>query len=504
MISKYEKIFEHSKEGLLVTNAAGIIETVNPRLIELFGYTNADELLGKKIEILIPTRFTAKHKHHRASFNTNPTHRSMGVGRKLKALRKDNSEFPVEISLSHYKDNGELKIIAFVVDVTTQAKIEDELLKLNSQLENEVQRRVQEINTQNKLLKSIAAHFPTGNIYVINTALEIEWADGQLIRQQGLDDKSLKGELFSKHVPTNFKDKVNAQLSTIFKGETITTELTNAQHYFSLYGVPLEHSAKGVTTALLVELDITKAKQTELEIQKNLAREIKLNEMKSRFVTMASHEFRTPLSAIASSATLIGKYQQDHEQEKRDKHIQRIKRSVADLTVILDDFLSLDKLESDQMGVNLTETHLLDFFQQITDEFSTTLKTNQTLLPTLKINLEKGKIDSAIIKNCCFNLLSNASKYSADNGKIKFLVEADPGLLKISVADTGIGIPKSEQPLLFSRFFRAKNATNIQGTGLGLNIVKRYAELMRGQISFKSELDKGTTFTLTIPLNATT
>ena len=369
MISKYEKIFEHSKEGLLVTNSSGIIETVNPRLIELFGYDHDTELLGQKIEVLIPASLRHKHAGHRSHFNQNPTNRTMGSGKTLMALRKDKSEFLVEVSLSHYKDDDGLKIIAFVVDITKRAAVEAELLKLNTKLENEVQSRIREVNNQNKLLLSIAQNFPNGNIYVINDQCIIEWADGKLIRQMGLNDQSLVGRSFKNRLPDHLKSSINDHLEKLLNGDTIKFEITDNERHFSIYGVPLDESDGLVKTALLVEMDITTEKKNEIEMQHNLNQEIKLNEMKSRFVSMASHEFRTPLSTIVSSATLIGKYEKEQQQEKREKHIDRIKRSVSNLTAILNDFLSLEKLESGVLSINPVEVSMSAFVEELIEEF---------------------------------------------------------------------------------------------------------------------------------------
>ncbi len=502
MISKYEKIFEHSKEGLLVTNAQGIIETVNPRLIELFGYGHENELLGQKIEILVPNSVRNQHTRHREGYNQKPNNRTMGSGQKLKALRKDKSEFPVEISLSYYDDDNDgLKIIAFVVDITKRAKVEAELLKLNTKLENEVQSRIREVNNQNKLLLSIAQNFPNGNIYVINNRYIIEWADGKLIRQMGLNDQSLVGHSFKDRLPDHLKSSISTQLEKLLDGETIKYELTDNDRYFSIYGVPLEEISREVKTALLVEMDITTEKKNELEMQHNLNQEIKLNEMKSRFVSMASHEFRTPLSTIVSSATLIGKYKNEDQQAKREKHIDRIKRSVSNLTAILNDFLSLEKLESGMLKMNPVEVNMPVFIEELIEEFAVIMTENQTLKHNIDLDHDIILIDPVILKNCCLNLLSNASKYSGSDGEIALLISSNKNQLNISVKDTGIGIPEDEQALLFSRFFRAKNVTNIQGTGLGLNIVKRYIELMKGKISFKSKLEEGTEFQISVPVN---
>jgi two-component system sensor kinase FixL len=233
------------------------------------------------------------------------------------------------------------------------------------------------------------------------------------------------------------------------------------------------------------------------KVKDALKKEMELNELKSRFVTMASHEFRTPLSAILSSVSLISKYNDPKDEEKRTKHINRIKSSVANLTGILNDFLSLSRLEEGK--VMNSQFDIRELSNEVVEEINPVLKEKQFILynhfgETSVLNLDKN-----MIKNIFINLLSNASKYSFEDKGILFTTSIHDNNLDIVVKDEGIGIPDDDRPHLFSRFFRANNAQNIQGTGLGLNIVKKYVELLNGRINYISELNKGTTFTITIP-----
>ncbi len=499
MQQQFHKIFENSNEGLLVVNKEGIIETINPKMLEMFGYQTEEELVGQKLEILIPRKLQKEHVGKRQSFHAAPKNRSMGIGKNLAALKKDGSEFPVEVSLSYYKDNGETKVIGFVIDITKRVAVEEELIKLNNDLEKEVVRRTEKINEQNKLLKSIAENFPNGNIYVINQNYEIEWADGKILRNLGLTDKSLVGISFLNRLPDNLKKTLDPHLENLYNGNTIKFEIEEKGNYFSLYGVPLSKENEKVDKALLVEMDITAEKINELTIEKNLAKEKELNELKSRFVAMASHEFRTPLSTIDSSATLIGKYKDQKFEEKRTSHVDRIKRTVSNLTMILNDFLSLEKLESGKVELKYSERSLCNFLEEIIEEVSVIKKQNQTVVfKPLETQLIL-KTDFNVLKNCVLNLLSNALKYSKIDGDIILSVEEHGDKVEISIQDFGIGIPKEDQDLLFSRFHRAGNVTNIEGTGLGLNIVQRYLETLDGSITFVSEKAKGSTFTLHIP-----
>ncbi|MFN6944483.1 MAG: ATP-binding protein [Cytophagaceae bacterium] len=241
--------------------------------------------------------------------------------------------------------------------------------------------------------------------------------------------------------------------------------------------------------------------QAQVEISKALEKEKELNELKSRFVTIASHEFRTPLSSILSSVTLIGKYHDPADEEKRQKHISRIKTSVNNLKGILDDFLSISRLEEGNIYNNPIEIDLQEFMEETAEELRSIAKNGQEILCNFSGKDKRIHLDKQILKNIVINLLSNAIKYSPENTNIQYILEVAKKELKITVKDQGIGIPEEDQIHLFERFFRANNAGNVQGTGLGLNIVKKYIDILKGSIEFKSEVNSGTTFYVFIPFN---
>ena len=240
-----------------------------------------------------------------------------------------------------------------------------------------------------------------------------------------------------------------------------------------------------------------KLKLRETELKDALSKEKELNELKSRFVSMASHEFRTPLTSILSSAAIIGKYDQSHQQENREKHIKRIKSAVTNLTGILNDFLSLSKLEEGLVELQLQKLNLDHLCQEVIIATEGLRKGKQNIIHTVHGDDPQIIVDERILKNILFNLISNAIKYSDKDIQCHLYFEKNNFTIKI--VDQGIGIPLEDQKYLFSRFFRAGNVTNIQGTGLGLSIVQEYVEILNGEISFESVHEKGTTFTVSIP-----
>lgn len=242
-------------------------------------------------------------------------------------------------------------------------------------------------------------------------------------------------------------------------------------------------------------------KEKQVILQVALEKEKELNELKSRFVSMASHEFRTPLSTILSSAGLLAKYPLEEQQLQRLRHIERIKGAVNMLTGILDDFLSLAKLDEGHITVTPSVFSLDELMYEIREGLKSNLKPGQEIELSIDqqgINLHQ---DASLLKNLLYNLVSNAIKYSPENLSIQLKVhKTDSKTICIEVRDFGIGIPRHDQQHLFTRFFRAKNAINIQGTGLGLNIVRHYTNLMGGQVTFESEEGVGTVFYVSIPI----
>ncbi len=325
----------------------------------------------------------------------------MGQNMTLNGLKKDGSVFPIEISLSHYESEGEMYVIAFIIDITERQKFQDDLQVVNKEL------------------------------LTLNENLERKVKERTLVLQEALND--------------------------------------------------LEKSQTELTQSLLKEKE--------------------LHEMKSRFVTMASHEFRTPLTTILSSVSLISKYIKEDEQAQREKHIQRIKNSVFSLTEILNDVLSLGKLDEGKVEIQLEEVAICEVVQAVVNDMDLILKPNQEIEVNCPKN-QKVKADITLLQRVIVNLLSNAIKFSFDetNITVEVLCNKELNEVQVHISNQGIGIPEAEQAKLFDRFYRAHNAANVQGTGLGLSIVKRCLELMNASVSFTSIENSTTTFTIHLPL----
>jgi signal transduction histidine kinase len=255
----------------------------------------------------------------------------------------------------------------------------------------------------------------------------------------------------------------------------------------------LEQEVEARTQALQNTLNKLEVNAKELEI--SLEKEKVLGDLKTRFVSMASHEFRTPLTSILGSATLIEKYTKAEDQPKREQHINRIKSSVSHLTEILEEFLSVGKLEDGKLEIHPTEFVFSDFIHDILSDFSTYKRI---------IRLDIGEDftccqDTSLLRKVVFNGLSNALKFSQKEVVLRVLRREE--IVELCIIDQGIGISEEDQKHLFERFFRGGNATVIQGTGLGLHLVDRYMRLLGGNVEIRSELNKGTELCLQLPIN---
>ena len=530
-------------EAIITVDKEGKIVLANPASHQIFGY-EGNELEGLTIEDLIPDRFKPRHSDLRTSYAKHPEPRKMGEGRDLVGLKKDGSEFPIEVSLNSMKIDGTLFINAFIVDISVRKEIERTLAdtRKRAQLYFEMagvffmvlddKLRISLINQAGCQFLGQKQEELTGKVfhdYFVPEGIRGGFED-QVRRSLSGNDKGpvsfesevsiASGEkLLIDWYCTRIEDSKSGSVTCLCSGIDITEQrkaeaaLRSSEEKLIIYASELEQKVKERTEELAntvkklevsnvdLEKEIKIREKAEQDARAALEKEKELNEMKSRFVSMASHEFRTPLSTILSSASLIQKYTDPGTEERRDKHISRIKTNVVDMTSILNDFLSLEKVEGGRIDQNPEEFEIIGMLKEIADEMQLVARKEQEIQVRTKMKEKEVSFDRQLFKNIVVNLLSNAIKYSPPGKKIVVDLGYNTKGIKIAVIDEGMGIPEADQKHLFERFFRAHNATNIQGTGLGLNIVKKYLDLMKGSITFVSKQGKGTTFTVQLPPN---
>src|SRR5688572_8799379 len=425
-----------------------------------------------------------------------------------------------QITTEHVKKDLLEKSREMEIEIVKRAK---EIQKLNEGLEQKVAERTSSMELLHRDISDYKFALDASSIVAVTDQKGIiqhvnenfckisKYRKDELI---GADHRIVNSEYHKKDFIRNLW--VTIANGKIWKGEIKNKAKDGTIYWVDTTIVPFLNEHGKPYKYLAIRADITERKLGEekiLKLNEELERKVEertheltlalesehsMSEMKSRFVSIASHEFRTPLSAILSSIALIERYVHIGELDKLHKHSKRIRSSVSQLTGILDDFLSLGKLEEGRVEVNREDIDINELFIEIQTELTPTLKEGQHILVEHQRGSESFTIDKRILRNVIFNLISNASKYSEPNKNIFLTWSQTDGVLEISVQDEGIGIPEEDQKHLFEQFFRASNAGNVQGTGLGLNIVKRYVDLLNGTISFWSECDKGSKFTIKI------
>lgn len=245
--------------------------------------------------------------------------------------------------------------------------------------------------------------------------------------------------------------------------------------------------------------EVAKRKEAEHKIKESLRKERELNDLKTKFLSLVSHEFKTPLSGILTSATLVGKYTETEQQDKREKHLKTIQSKVKYLNNILNDFLSIERLESGKATYKFDTFPLSKVVNEVIYSANMLLKEGQKINYPNNIDDITINFDEKILELSLTNLINNAVKYSPEHSTIDVVVLPKKDSLSIEIIDEGIGIPQKEQKYIFNRYFRAENALLDQGTGIGLNIVKSHLESLGGSISFESVENKGSIFTISFP-----
>lgn len=529
-----QALFDNATEGVIFTSSQGEIVRINPAAEKMFGYQTG-ELLGQRIEALVPDRFVKNHLGARKNLFQRPVNKPKGSGRELEAKCKSGKEFVAEISLSYFFDRQEVFYIAFIVDISDRKKQEaiiqanvNSIKRLNEALDAKVKQRTSELEVtlrkleltnsrltseiaerkkaEEHLIKSkqlytaIAKNFPEGVIGVLDKDLRYLLAEGKELQTIGFIHSNPVGErLFNDEDPEIIAN-AEEKMANVFHGESVSFDLDLKNNVYNLIAAPLPDAQNQIHEILVVMKNITERKIAERKLVRAIEKEKELSAMKSRFVTMASHEFRTPLSTMLSSVFLLQNYTGEKYEEQKKTHLDRIRRSIQTLSELMNDFLSIGQLEEGQIKTIYSAVEIRSFLCDTVIELNSIKKAGQAINVEFAGQEVRVMTDRQMLTNILRNLLSNAVKYSSADAPIFLRASVADGELTISVQDEGIGIPEQEQGDIFKRFYRAENAANIQGTGLGLNIVRKYVKLLKGNIDFKSKLNEGTTFTVRLPV----
>ncbi len=533
-------LFADAIDGIITIDAQGIVEAINPAAAKLFDYP-PEAVIGHNIKMLMPSPYHEEHDGYIERYHHTHEPRIIGIGREVRGRKKDGSIFPFFLSVSEIQLEDRKIFAGIIHDISDIKQKEKELLYSQNQFKAIFESAVDAIIIINQhgiiqianpataqLFGYSIEQMVSHNINLLMDSPDRERHDGYINRYLDTKEAHIIGK--GREVQARHKNghtfpimlavsEIQLEQETFFVGLihdlSQQKEIEDAiramnEELEGRVNQRTEELSKVVNKLLStnkqLKIEISERKKVEealiesqKELRSSLEKEKELNELKSRFVSMASHEFRTPLSTILSSASLIGKYTEGAQQDRRQKHIDRIKSMVNTLTGVLNDFLSLSKLEEGRIQVVPEHFAFNAFCKTVFDEVWPLLKAKQDLKHVPLPEEVEVFHDKQLIRNILFNLISNAIKYSPDGSIIHCRTQLDKDKLHLEIQDHGMGIPEADQKHLFTRFFRASNSVNIQGTGLGLNIVRSYIDLLKGEISFKSVEGQGTTFYVEIP-----
>lgn len=494
----FKILFEGASEGIVVVNSKQKIVATNNSARATFGYQK-NQLEGQHLNTLIPSSYHGGHHAHFEGFMHHSQKREMGKGRDLYGLRKDGSQFPVEAGLNPFTLHGHKYVMALVTDITVRKRAETEL-KHWANIFNE---------SFNEIFIFDA---DTLKFVDVNKGAQqnIGYTLDELVEMTPIDIKPAFTEAqFRSYIRPLLDDKED---QLIFKTDHVRKD-------GSTYPVEVHLQtsiSEGRTTCVAIILDITerlnyteRLEKTVVErtrqLEEALGKEKELNELKTKFLSLVSHEFKTPISGILTSATLAGKYTKEEQQEKREKHLNTIKSKVKYLNTIIDDFLSIERLDTGKTNYKFTSFPLSKVLNEVIYDANMHLKEGQHITYPQNADDIVVEFDEKILELSLSNLIHNAVKYSGEGTVVEVQAIEEKDTIHIDITDQGIGIPEQEQRFVFDRYFRAENALLNPGTGIGLNIVKNHLENLSGSITFKSVENKGSTFTIAIPMakNAT-
>jgi len=518
---RLKAIYDGSNDAVMLLTERGFFDC-NQRTLDMFGVSNKADFIACHPSNLSPQyqpdgvdSHTAAGRRIQAAFET-------GESRfEWMHAKMDGTTFPAEVLLSAFDYDGERVLQATVRDITKRKRIERELHDLNNDLEARIALRTSELSAMLDMLAESKKKLQG----IVDTALDavvrfdarsviVGWnaqaeaifgwtaqeASGLALHQTIIPPRHREAHLrgIARYIETQESNVIDhrIEISALHRdGAEFPIEL-------AITRVMLDDPLKFEFCAFI--RDITQRKQAEEEIRTSLEKQKELNQLKSRFVAMASHEFRTPLATIMSSTDLLTYYFDRMPEAERGELLQSITAAVKRMTKMLEDILVIGKSETEHAEFNPIPMQLDAFCQRLVDELQSEQESigarRREVSLSVQDGAEQGLFDEKLMRHVFGNLLSNAVKYSPAGGAVEFRVRRNDDAFIFSVEDHGIGIPESDLPRLFESFHRAANVGTISGTGLGLAIVKRSIELHSGSISISSTEGSGTTFTVSLPM----
>ncbi len=503
-------------DAVITTDSNGLITFINPAAESLTGW-NSEEVLGKELSEIfrIIDEKTRERVENRAVYALRSGVK-VGLGNHSLLITRDGTEIPIDHSAAPIKDETQNVKGAILVfhDIFEQKQAEALRQQAFSELEFRIEERTQKLKQTLEALQQseerlrmiiedqtelICRFKPDGTLTFVNDAY---------CRYFSRERNSLIGQKFLPQMPPEDR----ALITKNFRSLTIEKPTNTYEHRVILANGEIrwqQWSDRALfdkdgnfIECQAVGRDITQLKQAEADIRKALEREKELSELRSSFVSLVSHEFRTPLTTIQSSNEILERYGHRLTEEKKLTHHRRILNAVGRMTELLDDILIIGQAEAGKLRFAPAPIDLVAFCHDIIESMQISAAPEHQLTFVAHGDCTDAQMDEKLLGHIVTNLLSNAIKYSPKGGIVQFDLVGDQTLAVLSIRDTGIGIPPEDLEELFEAFGRASNVGTIQGTGLGLAIVKNCVDLHGGQITVDSVVGQGTTFTVTLPLKS--
>jgi PAS domain S-box-containing protein len=486
----FRQLVDAAPDGMVICDQSGVIILVNEEAERMFGYAR-DELVGKRIEMLIPDRLRKRHEGHVAGFTSTPRLRPMGSGLDLHGRRKDGHEFPVEISLSPIQADGRMLVTAGIRDVSQRRALEREAKRANAYLTSAV----------DAVQDAFALFDEQDRVLMMNsTARQLLGATADRgvvgLTFAELLDNALNNKVFDFSNET--RESLRARWLAYHRNPEGALEVrTGTGRYLR---VTERRTAEQGTVAVVA--DVTESVQHEAELTS--AREVAeaASAAKSEFLSSMSHELRTPLNAILGFAQLLERDRKQPLSERQLERLGHVLRGGEHLLRLIDDVLDLSRIEAGRISISCEPVLVGEVLQEVVHTLEPMATRAQIHIaePNVPADAPRVIADRTRLAQILMNFGSNAIKYGKPAGHVTFAVSVSAGALRITVIDDGIGIPEDKCAKLFEPFQRAGQETGpIEGTGIGLTISKRLAELMKGTVGFASEVGRGSTFWVEVP-----
>jgi len=476
-LNKMTIAVKDAMDGIAVLNEKGNYIYINEAHVKMFGYQNSKDFIGNSWHMLYE-----EIEVERLESKIFP--QIMAKGRwagETKGKLKNGKPVFQEISLTSLPDGG---LICICRDKT------------------------EERNQKERLERAAIVADNTSSVVIItDPEIRIQWVNKAFTDVTGytLEDVLGKDTNFL-HGPETDKKSLKKIFKRLmdkkgFSAEVLKYSKTGRKYWMQINTTPIFNEEQELVNFISVENDITQLKQAEENIKNSLQKEKELNELKSQFVSIASHEIRTPLASIQSSSDLIKLFLENNvvPKVKIEKHLDKIESQITRLSTIMSNLLTVGRINLGKFDLHKNETDIENFVSNIINEYFAVTSDGRKIILKISGKKRKSHIDKVLMSQVLINLISNAVKYSIGKSNPEVRLNYQSESFSIEVKDNGIGIPEDQHKNIFTSFFRANNVENIQGTGLGLVIVKKFVEMHKGKISFTSTLGRDTIFKIKFP-----